>query len=216
MPLDLKERKRLEALLAFEKKAAAEGFKRVAGVDEVGRGPLAGPVVACACVLPKKGIFPHLNDSKQLTKGERETLHLSLTTHPEVDFGIGIIDHEVIDVINIFQATVQAMLEAISKLKTLPDLLLVDGMELKNAHCPSWKIIKGDALSQSIAAASVIAKVTRDKLMEEYHETWPGYGFKQHKGYPTPEHLKSLHLLGPCQIHRTSFAPVRKCHLTKS
>lgn len=202
------EKKRLRTLLKFEKKARAEGFNRIAGIDEAGRGPLAGPVVAAACVIPEGVTFPSIDDSKRLTPEEREKLFQDLTANPDVDYGVGVVDHLVIDAINIFQATVRAMLDAILKLKVPPDLLLIDGMQILHPAIPCWKIIKGDQKSQSIAAASIIAKVTRDQLMVELDQHWPDYGFKKHKGYCTEEHLEALNRLGPCPIHRKSFSPV--------
>jgi ribonuclease HII len=203
------EKKRLSGLLKYERKARSEGFKDIAGVDEAGRGPLAGPVVACACILPKGVRFPLINDSKQLTALQREKLFQSLTTTPGVRFGIGMIDHTIIDLINILQASIQAMLSAISQItQPEPDLLLVDGMAIPHPHIPCWKIVKGDAKSQSIAAASILAKVTRDRLMDAFHEAYPEYDFKNNKGYGTPAHLEALKKFGPCPIHRLTFEPI--------
>lgn len=220
MQKDTKETLRLQDMLIWEKVAKKTGFKLVAGIDEVGRGPLAGPIVAAACILPSKvhvkskskpPLFPGLNDSKKLTSDQRKRIYHSLIKHPQVCYGIGIIDHLIIDAINIFQATLQAMLGALEALfqtfLVLPDLLLVDGLNLKHPSIETWKLVKGDQLSQSIAAASVIAKVTRDGIMEEYHEQWPKYGFKNHKGYATEEHLAAIEQYGPCPIHRLSFSP---------
>lgn len=209
MPLDLVEKKRLKALLKFENLARSKGFRSIAGIDEAGRGPLAGPVVAAACILPEKVFFAGVDDSKKLPSVIRKELFQKLTSHSKVYYGVGIVSHEVIDSINILQATIQAMLKALENLIVLPDLLLVDGMELTATHIPSWKIIQGDSLSKSIAAASIIAKVTRDQLMEEYHKKWPEYEFNQHKGYGTPKHLAALDKFGPSPIHRKSFSPVK-------
>lgn len=207
----LLEIKRLKAMLKYEKKAKLQGFQKIAGVDEAGRGPLAGPVVAAACILPPRVKFIHLNDSKQLTAEQRLKLFKALTRSKNICYGIGIIDHLMIDMINILQASIQAMLQAIRQLQITPDLLLVDGMHLNDViDIPSWKIIEGDALSQSVAAASILAKVTRDRLMQQYHDEWPHYNFKQNKGYGTPEHLEALEKFGPCPIHRKTFAPVAK------
>ena len=203
-------------LLHYEKLARKEGFLRVAGVDEAGRGPLAGPVVACACIIPYGVFFPLVNDSKQLSPKLREELFLELTSHPKVEYGIGIVSHEEIDRINIARATEKAMLEACSKLASSPDLLLVDGVKLPHPTVPHKKIIKGDTLSHSIAAASILAKVTRDRIMVELDTLFPGYGFKSHKGYGTEAHLKALSELGPCAIHRKSFAPVVQACLRSS
>jgi ribonuclease HII len=211
---------RLQDMLVWEKVAKKTGYQAVAGIDEVGRGPLAGPVVAAACILPSKvhsktkskpPLFPGLNDSKKVSVGHRQRLYDSLVKHPHVNYGIGIIDHLVIDAVNIFQATLQAMFKAIEALvqafRLLPDLLLVDGLNLKHPSIESWKLVKGDELSQSIAAASIIAKVTRDRMMEEYDLIWPEYGFKNHKGYGTKYHLAAIEKHGPCPIHRRSFSP---------
>lgn len=183
---------------------------RVAGVDEAGRGPLAGPVVACVCFIPYGVFFPEVNDSKQVSPRLREELFEILTTHPKIEYGIGIASHEEIDAINIARATEKAMLEACAKLSTPPDLLLVDGVKLPHPTIPHKKIIKGDSLSHSIAAASILAKVTRDRLMLELDLIYPEYGFKAHKGYGTEVHLKALAEHGPCPIHRKSFAPVAR------
>lgn len=209
LPLDLAERKRLRALLKYEKRARSDGYRQIAGLDEAGRGPLAGPVVAAACILPEKVFFPGVDDSKKLIPPIREELFSLLTGHSGVHFGVGVVDCEVIDSINILQATIQAMLEAVKNLTLLPDLLLVDGMDLPGSGIPVWKIVQGDSLSKSIAAASILAKVTRDKLMDKYHERWPEYQFNQHKGYGTPGHLEALEKFGPCPIHRKTFAPIK-------
>lgn len=206
----MEEKSRLKTLLFYENQKAALGYNHIAGIDEAGRGPLAGPVVAAACVLPKKSLFLNLNDSKQLSEKLREELFSQLTTDPHVDFGVGIVSHERIDEINIYQATIEAMLKAVSALKRPPDYLLVDGMPLKNISIPYEKIIKGDTLSQSIAAASVIAKVTRDKIMRDYHKEMPEYGFDKHKGYGTAFHMEAIAVHGPSRIHRRTFAPLNK------
>ena len=206
--MDASEKKRLKSLYKFEQKAFSEGFKLIAGVDEAGRGPLAGPVVAAACIIPKNFLLAGINDSKKLTLAKREEVYHALTSNPEVIYGVGIVDHTTIDAINIYQATIQAMLQAVSKLSCSPDLLLVDGMNLKGCAIPCWKIVEGDALSLSIGAGSIIAKVTRDRLMEEYHQQWPMYAFHKHKGYATKDHLHALQKHGPCPIHRISFSGV--------
>lgn len=203
------EKKRLEKMRKYEKKAYAQGFNCIAGVDEAGRGPLAGPVVAAACILPKKFTLKGLNDSKKVLPEKRTELFTVLTAHPEIVYGIGIVDHIQIDTINIHQASIEAMLIAIGQLSRVPELLLVDGRELKRASILSWGIIDGDALSLSIAAASIIAKVTRDRMMREFHQQWPEYCFDQHKGYSTTLHLEKLKLNGPCPIHRRSFEPIK-------
>lgn len=203
------EHQRLLQLTQFEQEARSQGFSTIAGIDEAGRGPLAGPVVASACVIPSGLYFRHINDSKQLTAEMRDSLFSEITAHPDVFFAVGIISQSEIDRVNIYQATILAMLEAVAGLKVAPDYLLVDGLKLPHPHIPSLKIIKGDALSQSIAAASVIAKVTRDRLMKEYDAQWPQYGFKQHKGYATKQHLTAIVEHGPCPIHRLSFEPIK-------
>lgn len=203
------EEQRLLQLTTYEQAARSQGFYAIAGIDEAGRGPLAGPVVAAACMIPSGIFFPYVNDSKQLTPEKRDFLFSEITTHSHVNFGIGIVSQEEIDRINIYQATIRAMLQAVEALSTLPTYLLVDGLKLPHPTIPSLKIIQGDTLSQSIAAASIIAKVTRDRLMEVYDEKWPLYGFKKHKGYATPQHLEALKTHGPCPLHRFSFEPIK-------
>ncbi len=200
----------------FERAFVKEGALRVAGVDEVGRGPLAGPVVAAAVILPAEWIdhgLPRqlrgLNDSKQLTADQRERYFAALTVCPAVCFGMAMVDAKVIDTINILQATHRAMNEALDQLQPPPEHALVDGLKVPSLRFPQTALVKGDARSYSIAAASVIAKVTRDRLMVEYHELYPAYGFAAHKGYGTPQHLAALINYGPCPIHRQSFAPIR-------
>ncbi len=193
----------------FEKRLRAEGFLNIAGIDEAGRGPLAGPVVAAACILPENSLFEHLNDSKQLTPEEREILFTQITSFPGVIFGIGIMDVETIDRVNILQATFLAMRKALESLELQPDYLLIDGNQLPHFEIPKEAIVEGDSLSISIAAASIIAKVTRDRLMVELDAQYPGYGFKKHKGYATDQHLEAIALHGPCAIHRKSFNPVK-------
>ena len=189
----------------------------MAGVDEAGRGPLAGPVVAGAVILPmawlRDGLpaeLEGLNDSKQLTAGQREKFFQALTSIGEVKFAIARSDADQVDQINILQATHRAMNEALAQLSPAPQHALVDGLRVKTLRFPQTSIVKGDARSYSIAAASVLAKVTRDRLMEEFHEIWPAYGFDEHKGYGTPRHLAALAEHGPCPIHRRSFAPIRQ------
>ncbi len=203
------ERLRLLKLLKIEKEARLEGFQAIAGVDEAGRGPLAGPVVAAACLIPENVTFPYVNDSKQLTPEMRQQLFEQIVRDERVCYGIGMVSHDEIDRINIYQATLVAMLQAIEGLKSLPDLLLVDGMPLPHPTIPCRKIVQGDALVHVIAAASVLAKVTRDRLMLEFHQLWPQYGFDQHKGYGTPRHLEAIEKYGPCPIHRHSYEPLK-------
>lgn len=207
--MDVEEKKRLLEMLIYEEIARKEGYRVIAGIDEAGRGPLAGPVVAAACVLPEGLFLPNLNDSKKLTPKIREKLFEQLTKHPGVVYGVGMIEAEEIDQVNIYQATILAMWQAVNKLTVSPDCLLVDGMKLSHPTLYCQKIIKGDQLSQSIAAASIIAKETRDRLMRKHHERWPMYGFDQHKGYGTAHHLEAIQLYGPCLIHRDSFEPMK-------
>ena len=194
----------------FERAAARAGAKIIAGVDEAGRGPLAGPVVAAAVILPDGFKLRGLNDSKQLTAEKRDEFFQVLTSDSRVQFGVGIVEAEWIDRINILQATHRAMAEALRRLPVQPDHVLVDGLPVKSFTIPQTAIVKGDARSFSIAAASVIAKVTRDRLMLALHAQYPVYGFDQHKGYPTPDHLAALRAHGPCPIHRRTFGPVRE------
>lgn len=202
--------------LAFERACWARGATLVAGVDEAGRGPLAGPVVAAAVVFPRAWSetgfderLRHLNDSKQLTETQREEFFAVLTSLPEVRHGLSVVDADTIDRLNILQATHRAMNEALARLRPPPEHVLVDGRPVRSMAIPHTAIVKGDALSYSIAAASVIAKVTRDRLMRDYDRQFPGYGFAEHKGYGTPQHLAAIAELGPCPIHRRSFAPFK-------
>lgn len=207
---------RLVTLNQYEEEARSKGYKWIAGVDEAGRGPLAGPVVAAACLIPSQVYIPHVNDSKKLTPKVRREIFQRLMKDTRITYGVGIVSHIEIDRINIYQATIQAMLMAIAQLAPQPDCLLVDGMNLPHPVIPCTRIVKGDALSQSIAAASIIAKETRDDLMRHYHERWPQYGFDQHKGYATAQHLEAIALHGPCEIHRLSFEPFKVKELMPS
>lgn len=193
----------------FEQEVFNEGFSIIAGVDEVGRGPLAGPVVAGACILPRNKVFPGVDDSKKLSPKARRKIRDMLLDDADVYCGIGVVSVERIDEINILEATKEAMVKAISNLSLSPDFLLVDGLYLPH-DIPCKKVIQGDSKSVSIAAASILAKEYRDDLMVELHQLYPDYGFDRHKGYGTPSHLEALKLLGPCQCHRKSFAPVRR------
>jgi ribonuclease HII len=201
----------------FERECLQRGLSRIAGADEAGRGPLAGPVVAAVVCLPgewiEKGLprkLQGLNDSKQLCEADRERFFEVLTTHPLVCYGVSTIDVAVIDAINILQASLRAMSEALLQLAPIPDHALVDGPHIFSVRCPQTPIIDGDGKSFSIAAASVIAKVTRDRLMVEMDKLYPQYGFKDHKGYSTPQHLAAIEKHGACPIHRRSFSPFRK------
>ena len=202
----------IEPLCEHETHLISQGYTRIAGVDEAGRGPLAGPVVAAAVILPVLQFpwFQELNDSKQLTEAARENLFEQITQHCET--GIGIIDHATIDRINIRQATWQAMQTAVQDLSAQHSEIhyaLIDGLPYGPAAWPYEAVVKGDAKVRSIAAASIIAKVTRDRLMCEWDAQFPQYGFAKHKGYGTKQHLQALRLHGPCEIHRQSFAPVK-------
>ena len=193
---------RTEAMKAFEHKYEHLGY--LCGIDEVGRGPLAGPVVACAVILPKDCDILYINDSKKLSAKKREELYDEIM-EKAVSIGIGMASHERIDEINILQATYEAMREAISKLNPKPDILLNDAVNIPLVDIRQVPIIKGDAKSISIGAASIIAKVTRDRLMEQYDEMYPGYGFASNKGYGSAEHIEQIKKSGPCPIHRRSF-----------
>jgi ribonuclease HII len=201
----------------FERALWQKNLTHVAGVDEAGRGPLAGPVVAAAAILPsrwaKSGLpreLEGLNDSKQLTETQREKFFAFLISCGEAQFAIAQTDATQIDEINILQATHRAMNEALAKLNPQPQHALVDGRLVKTMRVPQTAIVKGDARSYSIAAASVLAKVTRDRLMREFDNTFPGYGFAEHKGYGTAKHLAAIAAHGACPIHRRSFAPLKR------
>ena len=198
---------RLEKMLAYEKELYAQGIDLIAGVDEVGRGPLAGPVVAAAVILPKACKIPGLNDSKKIPKSKHKEIYEAVLQNA-IAIGIGIKDNQVIDQVNIYEATKLAMMEAIGQLEPQPQHLLIDAMRL-DLPIPQTSIIKGDANSLSIAAASIVAKVTRDQMMEEFDKEYPGYDFAQNAGYGTAKHLAGLDKLGVTPIHRRSFEPVK-------
>ncbi len=199
----------------FEKEAFQKGYTLVAGVDEVGRGPLAGPVIAAAVIFLNPSLTPlGIRDSKKLSSAQREKLYEVMINDTSILKGIGLCDERTIDQVNIRQASLQAMRMALSQLRPSPEFVLVDGFEIPNLTWPQRGIIKGDSLSYSIGAASILAKVTRDRLMDEYEKNYPGYGFKQHKGYGTKLHLGKLKELGPCPAHRQSFEPVYQLSLT--
>ena len=191
----------------YERELLHRGSSRIAGVDEAGRGPLAGPVVAAAVILPTRCRLAGVDDSKQLSESEREELYVVIRRRA-VGIGVGWASHEEIDRLNILEATRLAMHRAIASIVPPPDCLLIDAVNLPGSPLPARPIIKGDALAVSIAAASIIAKVTRDRLMAEYHRIHPQYNFLSHKGYGTEEHLQRLVEHGPCAIHRRTFAPV--------
>ena len=192
----------------YEKKLRAAGVTRIAGVDEAGRGALAGPVVAAAVILPEKFCHRRLNDSKQLAPELREEIYGELTSNLEVAWAVGLVDHIEIDRINILRASHRAMRIAVEALTVAPDHVLIDGLPVIPFPVPQTAIIDGDCFSLTIAAASVIAKVTRDRLMRDFCAQFPQYSFSQHKGYGTELHLLKLHEFGPCPIHRRSFEPV--------
>lgn len=198
---------RLEKMLAYEKELYAQGIHLIAGVDEVGRGPLAGPVVAAAVILPKACKIPGLNDSKKIPKSKHKEIYEAVLQNA-IAIGIGIKDNQVIDQVNIYEATKLAMMEAIGQLEPKPQHLLIDAMRL-DLPIAQTSIIKGDANSLSIAAASIVAKVTRDQMMEEFDREYPGYDFAQNAGYGTANHLAGLDKLGVTPIHRHSFEPVK-------
>ena len=191
-------------LWAYEREAFTDGVKLVCGVDEAGRGPLAGPVCAAAVILPPELVIPGLNDSKKLTDKKRRELY-DVITAEAVSYGIAFASEKEIDEINILQATFLAMARAMEKLSPQPELALIDGNRAKDFGLPVRTIVKGDSLSASIAAASILAKVTRDRLMEQYDETYPQYGFAVHKGYGTKRHYEALREFGPSPIHRMTF-----------
>ncbi len=203
----LDEDERLEGMLAYEKECYARGMELIAGVDEVGRGPLAGPVVAAAVILPKACKIPGLNDSKKIPKSKHKEIYEAVLQNA-IAIGIGIKDNHVIDQVNIYEATKLAMMEAIGQLEPQPQHLLIDAMKL-DLPISQTSIIKGDANSLSIAAASIVAKVTRDQMMEEFDKEYPGYDFAKNAGYGTANHLAGLDQLGVTPIHRRSFEPVK-------
>lgn len=198
-------------LLVLESKLWNQGFGTVAGVDEVGRGPLAGPVVAACVVFPQNLLLPGVNDSKKLTPKKREELFGQIFKNA-YEVGIGIVGEKTIDRMNILNASLKAMWKAVNKLKNPPEFILVDGnQKIPNLLLPQMTVVKGDAQSLSIAAASIVAKVTRDRIMLKYHRKYPEFCFAQHKGYATKVHVEALKTFGPCQIHRKSFKIVRLC-----
>ena len=198
---------RLEKMLAYEKELYAQGIQLIAGVDEVGRGPLAGPVVAAAVILPENCKIPGLNDSKKIPKSKHQAIYQAVLDQA-LSVGIGVKDNQVIDQVNIYEATKLAMLEAIQELDQQPQHLLIDAMKL-DLPISQTSIIKGDANSLSIAAASIVAKVTRDQMMAAYDQEYPGYDFGQNAGYGTTKHLEGLEKYGVTPIHRRSFEPTK-------
>jgi len=201
------EREHFHEMMKYENEIKAEGFQLIAGIDEVGRGPLAGPVVAAAVILSDNFYLPGINDSKQLSEQKREEYY-EIIMREAISVGIGILSAEEIDQINIYEATKKAMNTAINNSAAFPDYCLIDAMKL-TLPIPQTSIIKGDAKSVSIAAASIVAKVTRDRMMKDYSKQFPHYHFEKNMGYGTKEHLLALNAYGPCLIHRKSFAPIK-------
>ena len=196
-------------MLSFENSCLSRGFNRIAGVDEAGRGPLAGPVIAAAVILPLGQLIAGVDDSKKLSPDKRERL-FDIIMQQALAVGIGIGNVELIDTINILQATRHAMLEAVAQLSPAPDYILIDGISTIESPIPQKTIKKGDSLSISIAAGSIIAKVTRDRLMRDLDLQYPGYGFSGHKGYGSSLHLEAIRRLGPSPVHRLTFGGVRE------
>jgi len=202
-------------MLTYEKSLHKQGYSLIAGVDEAGRGPLAGPVVAAAVILDHDEFIPGIDDSKKLRKAKREFLYEEIQ-QKAVGLGVGIVPSETIDRINILRASLEAMKLAVHELSVQPDFALIDGPHLPDLDLPMQPLPHGDSLSLSIAAASIIAKVTRDRIMIEFDRIYPQYGFCRNKGYPTAEHLSALDRFGPCVIHRRTFNPVIENKLWKS
>ena len=203
----------MKCSLDHERTLRQQGWQRVAGIDEAGRGPLAGPVVAAAVVLPRDFHHAELNDSKKLTEQKRERLYDEITSNREIHWAMAVVEPEEIDRLNILQATHEAMRRAVAALVPDPDHALIDGLPVLPFPMPQTALVGGDGLSFSIAAASVIAKVTRDRIMVEMCARYPSYEFARHKGYGTALHLAKLRAHGPCPIHRKSFAPVAQALL---
>lgn len=200
-----KELERLTNLKQIETKLYKEGIERICGIDEAGRGPLAGPVVVAAVIMPKDSMIEGVNDSKKVSEKKREALYEQITKEA-VSYAVGIIDQKEIDKLNILNATKKGLTEAIKQLKVKPERILVDALtNIDTCQIPYTSIIKGDAKSYSIAAASIIAKVTRDRIMREWDELYPQYGFEKHKGYGTKMHIEAIKEHGLCPLHRLSF-----------
>ena len=199
------EEEKYQRLKSFDQKFYDQGINLLAGIDEAGRGPLAGPVVVACVIMPKDARILGINDSKKVSEKKREKLYEQIMQEA-VSVGVGIVDQHRIDEINILNATKEALTDAISKLTVKPERILVDALEhINTLGIPYTPIIKGDATSYSIAAASIIAKVTRDRIMEEWDKVYPDYGFSKHKGYGTAEHIQKIKEIGPCILHRKSF-----------
>lgn len=193
----------------YETEIGNQGYKSIAGIDEAGRGPLAGPVVAASVILPKKCRIEGLNDSKKLSEKKRNLI-FRIIQQKALAIGIGVVSWDIIDRTNISHAVKAAMVDSVSRLNSKPDFLLIDGIQEIPSIIPQLTIKKGDALSASIAAASIIAKVTRDGMMVRYNNIYPSYGFSRHKGYGTQDHLKNIIKFGPCKIHRKTFKRVKE------
>ncbi len=193
----------------FETMYYSRGYQRIAGIDEVGRGPLAGPVVAAAVILPRQGISRELFDSKKLSPKKRNDLY-GVILSEALGVGVGIVGQKTIDLLNLLEATLEAMALAVKGLGIPPDFLLIDGLQGPRLPIPQKPIPKGDQLSNSISAASIIAKVTRDRMMGDYHQKYPQYNFAKHKGYGTKEHLRAIQEHGICELHRKTFGGVRE------
>jgi ribonuclease HII len=200
--------------LSLEKAHQSRGISRIAGIDEAGRGPLAGPVAAAAVILPENFTCPGLDDSKKITPARREVLYYRITEDPAVYWTVATADREEIDTLNILRATHLAMRRAAQALDPLPEHCIIDGLPVKNFPIPHDGVVKGDGLSLSIAAASIIAKVTRDRIMHALDQEFPQYGFAKHQGYGTKAHLEALRIHGPCCHHRRSFQPVSQLTLS--
>ncbi|NGX31908.1 MAG: Ribonuclease HII [Chlamydiae bacterium] len=196
----------------LEKSLYNQDYLAICGFDEVGIGPLAGPVVAACCIVPPKTHLKDIDDSKKLTSQQREQFFQKLQNNPNIAFGIGIIEPEMIDEINIHRAALLAMQHALEDMPLKPDYALIDGKFAPRLEIPHQVIIKGDGLITCIKAASIIAKVTRDAILKEYHKLYPQYSFNNHKGYGTKKHLLALQKHGPCPIHRRSYLPVKETH----
>ena len=205
----LKLESKFTEMCLYEQKSYNKGYTHIAGVDEAGRGPLAGPVVSAAVILPKNFKLIGLTDSKELSESKRN-IFFDIIKREAISYGISIISNQVIDQINIYEATKRSMRDCISQLDPAPDHVLIDAVELDTLSCTSESIIKGDQKSITIAAASILAKVTRDRLMKEIHNQYPDYHFKKNMGYGTKQHLEMLEIHGATPHHRSSFAPVRK------
>lgn len=199
-----KEKARLQALEIYEQDLRSKGLQMIAGVDEAGRGPLAGPVVAAAVILPPGVRLLGLNDSKKVTPANRDRLYEEIK-EKAVSFSISSVSEKEIDIINIYQASLKAMRSAVIQLQQIPDYILVDAVKIPEISIPQLPLVRGDGLSASIAAASILAKVTRDQIMSKYDKEYPQYGFARHKGYGTRDHLDAICKYGPCPIHRISF-----------